>query len=119
MRDSVSIPRPCSILACFLCLKFLTFAHSLQVKAANSGISVKGIASMLGGKWCHSGALSDAQKDVRARGIGIPCCILLLMPLQAYKKKADALKNLLPCLDLLLLRETPCPACAPGNIESF
>jgi hypothetical protein len=59
---------------------------------ANPGIHVKDIASKLGEQWS---ALSDAQKDVSsvsARHLQSP----LLIFLQAYKEKAEALKKHMP-----------------------
>jgi hypothetical protein len=86
MREAVSIPRthrpPLS-----LCNPLTS--SPFQVKKANPGIAVKDIASKLGEQWR---ALSDAQKDVRSVSARHLQCPLLIF-LQAYKKKAEALKN--------------------------
>jgi hypothetical protein len=62
---------------------------TLQVKKSNPGLAVKEIAQKLGELWR---ALSDAQKEV------LPPVFLFmfsacLMFFQAYKRKAEALKN--------------------------
>ena len=62
---------------------------ALQVKKANPGLAVKEIAQKLGEMWR---GLSDAQKEVSPPVSLYTFCACLIF-FQAYKKKAEALKN--------------------------
>ncbi len=73
----------------FVAILLTHFLSPGQVKKANPGMAVKDIASKLGEQWR---ALSDAQKDVTPPD-SLTSRTAPLTSLQAYKKKAEALKH--------------------------